>query len=42
MNCDLIVGEEIVLKILKNTTVKEKYKDFLFNDQVKVSPPWTI
>lgn len=36
MNCDLIVSEEIVLKLLKNPNTKSKYKEFLFNDQVKV------
>ncbi|KAK3753519.1 hypothetical protein QZH41_018008 [Actinostola sp. cb2023] len=38
MNCDLIVGEEIVIKILTNPSVKEKYKGFLFNDEVKSHP----
>ena len=29
MNCDLIINEELVLKLLKNPSLKEKYKEFL-------------
>ena len=37
MNCNLLIGEEIALKILKNGPVREKYRQFLFNDEVKVN-----
>ena len=37
MNCDLLIGDEITLKLLKNDSAQEKYKKFLFNDEVKVS-----
>lgn len=36
MNCTLLIGEEMALKILKNGPVREKYRQFLFNDEVKV------
>ena len=36
MNCDLLIGEEMVHKVLKNEAAKEKYRQFLFNDEVKV------
>ena len=37
MNCNLLIGEEMALKILKNGPVREKYRQFLFNDEVKVN-----
>jgi len=37
MNCNLLIGEEMALKILKNGPVLEKYRQFLFNDEVKVN-----
>ena len=36
MNCNHLVGEEVVLRLLKSEQAKEKYKLFLLNDQVKV------
>ena len=36
MNCNLLIGEEMALKILKNEATREKYRQFLFNDEVKV------
>lgn len=36
MNCNLLIGEEMALKILKNGPAREKYRQFLFNDEVKV------
>ena len=36
MNCNLLIGEEMALKILKNEAAREKYRQFLFNDEVKV------
>ncbi|XP_022805726.1 E3 ubiquitin-protein ligase ARIH2-like [Stylophora pistillata] len=38
MNCNLLVGEEMALKILKNGAPREKYRQFLFNDEVKCHP----
>ena len=38
MNCNLLIGEEMALKILKNGPAREKYRQFLFNDEVKVNP----
>lgn len=38
MNCNLLVGEEMALKILKNVAAREKYRQFLFNDEVKCHP----
>ena len=40
MNCNLLVGEEMALKILKNVAAREKYRQFLFNDEVKVTMTW--
>lgn len=37
MNCNLLIGEEMALKILKNGPAREKYRQFLFNDEVKVT-----
>lgn len=37
MNCNLLIGEEMALKVLKNDAAEEKYRHFLFNDEVKVS-----
>ena len=36
MNCDLLIGEEMAYKVLKNEAAREKYRQFLFNDEVKV------
>lgn len=36
MNCNILIGEEMALKILKNEAAREKYRQFLFNDEVKV------
>ena len=37
MNCNLLIGEEMALKILKNGPARDKYRQFLFNDEVKVN-----
>ena len=37
MNCNILIGEEMALKILKNGAAREKYRQFLFNDEVKVN-----
>lgn len=42
MNCNLLVGEEMALKILKNGAPREKYRQFLFNDEVKVTKICTV
>ena len=42
MNCNLLVGEEMALKILKNVAAREKYRQFLFNDEVKVTMTWGV
>ena len=36
MRCNLLIGEEMALKVLKNEAAREKYRQFLFNDEVKV------
>ena len=36
MNCNILIGEEMALKMLKNEVAREKYRQFLFNDEVKV------
>lgn len=36
MNCNLLIGEEMAYKVLKNDAAREKYRQFLFNDEVKV------
>ena len=36
MNCSLLIGEEMALKVLKSEAAREKYRQFLFNDEVKV------
>ena len=36
MRCNLLIGEEMALKTLKNEAAREKYRQFLFNDEVKV------
>ncbi|XP_074608822.1 E3 ubiquitin-protein ligase ARIH2-like isoform X2 [Acropora palmata] len=38
MNCDLLIGEEMAYKVLKNEAAREKYRQFLFNDEVKGHP----
>lgn len=38
MNCNILIGEEMALKILKNGAAREKYRQFLFNDEVKCHP----
>ncbi|KAM7437995.1 E3 ubiquitin-protein ligase arih2 [Porites harrisoni] len=38
MNCNLLIGEEMALKVLKNDAAEEKYRHFLFNDEVKHHP----
>ena len=41
MNCNLLIGEEMAHKVLKNEAAREKYRQFLFNDEVKVIDSWT-
>ncbi|EDO48096.1 predicted protein [Nematostella vectensis] len=35
MNCNLLVGETVVLNVLKGGKLREKFINFLFNDQIK-------